>query len=63
MGYLLATSDRQLGICLRMLFAEGIQPVVQTVMNRKNKIEFHIGVMAHDDEFAALELRYKILIS
>lgn len=42
MNYFLAVNDRQLGTCLRMLFAEKLQPAVQTVLNEKGKIEFHI---------------------
>lgn len=29
MNYFLAVNDRQLGTCLRMLFAEKLQPAVQ----------------------------------
>lgn len=43
MNYFLAVNDRQLGTCLRMLFAEKLQPAVQTVLNEKGKIEFHIS--------------------
>ncbi len=44
MNYFLAVNDRQLGTCLRMLFAEKLQPAVQTVLNEKGKIEFHISI-------------------
>lgn len=63
MGYFLAVNDRQLGTCLRMLFAEKIQPVVLTVMNDKGKIEFHVSISADDNLFEELDERYKILIS
>ena len=46
MDYFLAVNDRQLGTCLRMLFAEKLQPAVQTVLNDKGKIEFHISIAA-----------------
>lgn len=46
MNYFLAVNDRQLGTCLRMLFAEKLQPAVQTVLNEKGKIEFHISIAA-----------------
>lgn len=37
MEYLLARSDRQLGICLRMLYDEGYKGlVVESVINAKN---------------------------
>ena len=63
MGYFRAVNDRQLGICLRMLFAEKIHGIVQTVVNDKGKIEFHISIQAHQDLFEELNERYKILIS
>lgn len=48
MEYFLAVSDKQLGLCLRMLYAEGIRAIVETVRNSKGKIEFHIK--ANTDE-------------
>lgn len=63
MNYFLAVNDRQLGTCLRMLFAEGIQGIVQVVLNDKNKIEFHISIAADQEVFEELDERYKILIS
>ena len=63
MKYFLAVNDRQLGTCLRMLYAERIQGFVETVVNGKGKIEFHISVSAEDDLFEELNERYKILIS
>lgn len=63
MNYFLAVNDRQLGTCLRMLFAEGIQGIVQVVLNDKNKIEFHISIAADQEVFEELNERYKIMIS
>lgn len=63
MNYFLAVNDRQLGTCLRMLFAERIQPTVQTVMNDKGKIEFYVSISADQELFEELDERYKILIS
>ena len=63
MNYFLAVNDRQLGTCLRMLFAEKLQPAVQTVLNDKGKIEFHISIAADQEVFEELDERYKILIS
>lgn len=49
MEYLLARSDRQLGICLRMLYDEGYKGlVVESVINAKNRMEFHVKVMADE---------------
>lgn len=62
-NYFLAINNKQLGTCLRMLFAEGIQGTVQVVLNNKNKIEFHIYIEADEDLFERLKERYAILIS
>lgn len=61
--YFLATNNKQLGICLRMLFAEGIQGTVKTVLNDKDRIEFHIWANVDEQTIAELLNRYKILIS
>ena len=63
MNYFLAVNDRQLGICLRMLYAERLQGYVYTVLNSKNRIEYHISVSVDDERFDKLNERYKILIS
>ena len=54
MNCFLAVNDRQLGTCLRMLFAEKLQPAVQTVLNEKGKIEFHISIAADQEVFEEL---------
>ena len=51
MEYFLAVSDKQLGLCPRLLYAEGIRAIVETVRNSKGKIEFHIK--ANTDEIKA----------
>ena len=48
---------------IEMLFAEKLQPAVQTVLNDKGKIEFHISIAADQEVFEELDERYKILIS
>lgn len=64
MEYLLAKSDRQLGICLRMLYDEGYKGlVVESVINAKNRMELHVKVMADEDKMAKLNDRYQTLIS
>ena len=57
------TTDQLIGTCLRMLFAEKLQPAVQTVLNEKGKIEFHISIAADQEVFEELNERYKIMIS
>ena len=63
MNYFQAVNDKQLGVCLRMLYAEKIQPFVKIVMNEKGKIEFQVSINADDGLFEMLNERYKILIS
>lgn len=59
----LAINNKQLGMCLRMLFAEGIQGNVETFTNEKGKIEFHITANVDEDTMTKLLERYEILIS
>lgn len=61
--YFLATTDKQLGVCLRMLYADGIQPFVEVAMSDKRKIEFIVHVTVDNDTYAKLLKRYEILIS
>ena len=60
MEYLLARSDRQLGICLRMLYDEGYKNlVVESEINAKNRMEFHVKVRADEVTMAKLNERYQ----
>lgn len=63
MNYFLAINNKQLGTCLRMLYAEGIQGFVETVLNDRDRIEFHIHIEADEEKFCLLKDRYEILIS
>lgn len=63
MDHFLAVNNKQLGTCLRMLFAEDIQGTVKTVLNSKDKIEFHIYANVDKQMLETLQKRYKILIS
>ena len=47
---LLAKSDHQLGMCLRMLYAEGIRSSipVHSAKNEKGKMEFRVTVPVDD---------------
>ena len=58
---LLAKSDHQLGMCLRMLYAEGIRSSipVHSAKNEKGKME---TVPVDDAQFEVLERRYQTLI-
>lgn len=64
MEYLLAKSDRQLGIGIRMLHDEGYKRlVIESVINVKNRMEFHIYVDTDADTMERLNARYQTLIS
>lgn len=61
---LLAKSDHQLGVCLRMLYAEGLYgPLkVHSEKNAKGKMEFHVILPVDDAQFEVLQRRYQTLI-
>ena len=61
---LLAKSDHQLGMCLRMLYAEGIHGPLpeKRKKNEKGKMEFLVTVPVDDAQFEVLERRYQTLI-
>lgn len=59
----LAKSDKQLGLCLRMLFSAGLQGDVKAQMNESRKIEFIVSVDVSDSEFEQLRDRYDLMIS
>lgn len=61
---LLAKSDHQLGMCLRMLYAEGIRSSipVHSAKNEKGKMEFLVTMPVDDAQFEVLERRYQTLI-
>ena len=61
MHELLAKSDRQLGMCLRMLYDEGMSgPLdVHSEINDKGKMEFHV-LLPVDDETFELFMQYHL---
>lgn len=62
MNYLTAKSDNQLGMCLRMLYAEGItEMIVKPLLNEKHKVEFHVVLDVEESEFNTLKNRYETL--
>lgn len=65
MNYLTATSDEQLGMCLRMLLAYTEKPIyeVETLKNSQDKIEFHVYIDADEEEYARLKQRYELFIA
>ncbi len=62
MDFFIATSDKQLGICLRMLCAEGLtDATVSVILTDKRKIEYHVTASMDKQEFERLNRRYEIL--
>ena len=64
MHELLAKSDRQLGVCLRMLYNEGMPgPLeVHSEINNKGKMEFHVLLPVDDGTFERLQKRFEAII-
>ena len=64
MHELLAKSDRQLGMCLRMLYDEGLTgPLeIKSAINSKGKIEFRVVIPVEDAEFEKLKRRFETMI-
>lgn len=63
MRYFVAKNERQLGLCLRMLYDENITAIVTVCENDKRKIEYHISPTTDEETFKRLQERYRILIS
>lgn len=64
MHELLAKSDRQLGMCLRMLYDEGLRGSLEleSAINSKGKMEFRVVVPVEDTEFEKLKKRFETMI-
>ena len=60
MHELLAKSDRQLGMCLRMLYDEGCP--VRSEINDKGKMEFHVLLPVDDETFERLQKRFETMV-
>lgn len=62
MYYFEATSDKQLGICLRMLLAEDIKNAsVKAEVTGKHKIIYRVGVQIKKQKYLELSQRYEVL--
>ena len=60
----LAKSDRQLGICIRMLNDEGFcDLLIHSEKNAKNRMEILVYIKADEDTYERLLNRYLTLIS
>lgn len=62
MHELLAKSDRQLGMCLRMLYDEGMPHLdLHSEINDKGKMEFHVLLPVDDETFERLQKRFETM--
>ena len=62
MHELLAKSDRQLGMCLRMLYDEGMPKLdIHSEINDKGKMEFHVLLPVDDETFERLRKRFETM--
>lgn len=60
----LTKSDRQLGICIRMLNDEGYYDLmIHSEKNTKNRMEILVYIKADEDTYERLLNRYLTLIS
>lgn len=59
----IATSNRQLGECIRLLSSYGLNGRFSTTFNKKGHIVFHIWVYIDDALYAELKMRYACMIS
>ncbi|PDX80797.1 hypothetical protein [Faecalibacterium prausnitzii] len=63
MHELLAKSDRQLGMCLRMLYDEGMPRLdLHLEINDKGKMEFHVLLPVDDETFERLQKRFETMV-
>lgn len=63
MTRLIARTDRQLGICLRLLYAENVEFLVKVDRTKTGKIVYVVSVIADEAIAADMEKKYAILIS
>lgn len=63
MKYLIATSDRHLGLCLRLLSSMGIAFMVVVEKNQKGKTFFKVVARTNKQRFAEAERLYNDIIS
>lgn len=58
-----AYNPRQLDICLKMLYADGIDFTVKVAETSKGKIVYNICIVVSEDVMEKLQERYRIMIS
>ena len=63
MNYIIAKSDRQLGICLRMLYPEQKRFSPELYLNDKGKVEYKVPVDLDDNRYEYYKHTFETLIS
>lgn len=63
MHKVIAKSDEQLGMALRLAYAFKLPYSVKVELNDKHKIEFHVTVTADEKVFREYESQFDIQIS
>ena len=58
-----AVNEKQLGICLKMLYAEHVSFSVVLVERTPRKIDYHVGIKVFEDRYQELLERYRISTS
>ena len=62
MNYIIAKSDRELGLCIRMLYPEQRSFAPEPYINEKGKMEYKVPVTLSDDRYEHYKQAFEILI-
>lgn len=57
-----AKNEKQLGLCLKLLYLEKIKSQVELQLTEKDKVIYLIWVRVNDETWSKLDSMYKILI-
>jgi len=57
-----AKNDKQLGLCLKLLYAERVESQVELRLTEKNRVIYLITVTIDDETWVKLDSKYRILI-
>lgn len=59
----LARNPKQLDLCLKLLYSEGLSFSVRVVESAKRKIEYEVGISVDEHRMTELEEKFRILVS
>ena len=57
-----AKNDKQLGLCLKLLYTERVESQVELRLTEKNRVIYLITVTIDDETWVKLDSKYRILI-